>query len=204
MILLVSNAAKRGYPHTGDFLNPRQWNLTPTTPIWAADNDAFNGFNADAFKRMLDRIAVAPVPPKFVTVPDVVCNYVATGDLWVEWAREFRSRGIPQAYVLQNGIEEHPPEYAIPWSQIDAIFIGGDDRFKLGPYVRRFVWFAKHYARRWVHMGRVNSIRRMSYARAIGCDSCDGSGMARFPRTVLAPMAYHLQNEARQIQLELH
>lgn len=202
MILLVAGATKRGYPNTGEFFSPRRWGMPGNSPVWAADNDSFNGFNRDKFLRMLDRIAVAAVPPKFVVVPDVVCNHAATGDLWVKWAGEFSSRKIPQAFVLQNGIEEHPPEYAIPWGQIDAVFIGGDTAFKFSPWVREFTAFAKR-ARRWVHMGRVNSIRRMEYARAIGCDSCDGSGMARFPRSVLAPMAYHLQNEARQFQLDL-
>ena len=28
---------------------------------------------------------------------------------------------------------------------------------------------------KWVHMGRVNSLRRLRYASAIGCDSADGT-----------------------------
>ena len=32
----------------------------------------------------------------------------------------------------------------------------------------------------WVHMGRVNSLRRLAYAASIGCDSVDGTQWVRF------------------------
>lgn len=49
-------------------------------------------------------------------------------------------------------------------------------------------------------MGRVNSVRRMLYTKNIGCDSCDGSGMARFPRSVLLPLVRALEIDALQEQ----
>ena len=33
----------------------------------------------------------------------------------------------------------------------------------------------------WVHMGRVNSQRRLRYAHAIGCDSVDGTYLTYAP-----------------------
>jgi hypothetical protein len=45
---------------------------------------------------------------------------------------------------------------------------------KLGPEVEAIV--AEARARNvWVHMGRVNSLRRLAYAASIGCDSVDGT-----------------------------
>lgn len=38
---------------------------------------------------------------------------------------------------------------------------------------------------RWTHMGRVNSLRRIRYAKSIGCDSVDGSALAMFTDTYL-------------------
>jgi hypothetical protein len=38
---------------------------------------------------------------------------------------------------------------------------------------------------KWVHMGRVNSFKRMQYADAIGCDSADGAKMTRAPDQIL-------------------
>jgi hypothetical protein len=40
-------------------------------------------------------------------------------------------------------------------------------------------------------MGRVNSARRLAWAKAIGCDSADGSGYARFTDTHLPPALAH-------------
>ena len=34
--------------------------------------------------------------------------------------------------------------------------------------------------RKWVHMGRVNSERRIRYAASIGCDSIDGTKWVRW------------------------
>jgi hypothetical protein len=63
---------------------------------------------------------------------------------------------------------------------LGALFIGGaTDQFKLGPEVEAIV--AEARARNvWVHMGRVNSLRRLAYAASIGCDSVDGTQWVRF------------------------
>lgn len=53
-------------------------------------------------------------------------------------------------------------------------FIGGSDGWKLGPHARALTAEAKRRGK-WVHMGRVNSLKRFRYAESIGCDSCDGT-----------------------------
>ena len=88
----------------------------------------------------------------------------------------------------------------MPWDYCVAIFIGGTDAFKLGAFAREVVQYGK-LMKKWTHMGRVNSVRRLRYAQTIGCDSVDGSGMARFPR-VLHRMVNHLaQTELWQTSL---
>lgn len=207
MILFVANGARR-YPQyerfLGDFITPKRWSHQSNTATWAADNGCFGDFDPDQFRRMLDACAAQATRPKFVTVPDVVGNHRATMDRWLEWSREFEIRKLPRAMVLQNGIEQMPPEFAVPWSLVDALFIGGDDTFKLGPWVHWCIQFSKRAikpngTRIWTHMGRVNSVRRLSRALFIGCDSADGSGMARFPEAVLLPMLKRLAS--RQLQL---
>lgn len=84
---------------------------------------------------------------------------------------EPRLRGLPLAIVLQNGQETN----LAPWSKISAVFVGGDDKWKLGPEVREIVKKAKLLGK-WVHMGRVNGCKRLRYAQSIGCDSVDGTG----------------------------
>lgn len=190
--------------YVGDFISPRAYQQIGKTPIWAADNDAFSGFNPTRYERMLDKIAAAPNPPMFVTVPDRVGNHAGTMEAWENWQPEVNDRGLRAAFVLQNGVEADWQATKLPWSDMDALFIGGDIPFKFSAIVREIVAAANH-AGKWVHMGRVNSIKRMRYASAIGCDSCDGSGMARFPTTVLLPMVRALQRDdhitARQLTL---
>ncbi|MEY2411058.1 MAG: hypothetical protein QOF48_3728 [Verrucomicrobiota bacterium] len=194
MILLVAGAQRYADPRIGDFVTPHRWGLVGTTPVWAADNGAFSDFDASRFTKMLDAIAAAPIRPRFVTVPDVVCNHRATVELWLHWARALCERNLPRAFVIQNGIEDLPPRHALPWRNLDAIFIGGDTRFKFSPWVKACAWWARRLGK-WVHMGRVNSVRRLDYARSIGCHSCDGSGMARFRTNVLEPMRTSLNRE---------
>lgn len=180
MTLLVSAAGARSVPfpgQLGDFLVPDGWQRLPTTPVWAADNGAFHGFKEDRFLRLLDRVATHPVPPRFVTLPDVVGSHEGTLRLFGRWHRELADRNLNRAFVLQNGIGNWKD---VPWDYLEAVFIGGDTAFKLGRLVAHLVRLAK-FMGKWVHMGRVNSVRRLDYARSIGCDSCDGSGMASFP-----------------------
>lgn len=192
MVLLCANSSTRLHfnheqkRHLGDFVTPRSYNQRGRTSIWAADNDAFSGFNEDKYRRMLDRIAAASTPPQFVTLPDVVCNHEETLRLWGIWHRPLVWRNLNRAFVLQNGLEKWGWK-GVPWDYIEAVFIGGDTAFKLGEFVREIVACAKSF-RKWVHMGRVNSVKRMLYAKSIGCDSCDGSAMARFSTDTLIPM----------------
>lgn len=189
MVLFVAGAANRSpqfQRFLGDFVSPARRQHVGATDTWAADNGCFGDFSEDKFRAMLDAAATAPVAPVFVTVPDVVGNHAATCERWHEWTHEFRARGLKRAFVLQNGIEDLAPQEAIPWSLVDALFIGGNDEFKLGPWAREAMKVARRPRawggkRIWLHMGRVNSVRRMRLAQAFGCDSCDGSGMARFP-----------------------
>jgi hypothetical protein len=45
----------------------------------------------------------------------------------------------PIALVAQDGLEPLP----VPWEQLEALFIGGSSRWKLGPHAARLVREAK-------------------------------------------------------------
>jgi hypothetical protein len=89
-----------------------------------------------------------------------------------------------------------------PWDLLDCIFIGGSTAFKLGAEAARIVVEA-HLLRKWVHMGRVNTQRRLQYAAAIGVDSVDGSGWSRFPADMLRRHGAALRTMAAQRRLIL-
>lgn len=179
MILLASGSALINrfgcQPWLGQLLCPRSRNRI-VLPRWAADNAAFSRFNASAYMAMVERIAIEPTRPLFVTVPDVVADAVATMADWRRWVKILRPLGLPLAFVLQDGVEC----VGVPWDQCAAVFVGGSTAFKVGPVARAHVEKARHCGV-WVHMGRVNTVRRLMYAQQIGCDSVDGSGFARFP-----------------------
>src|SRR5260221_14285962 len=62
----------------------------------------------------------------------------------------------------------------VPWNEIDAIFLGGSDDFKIGEAGRLVTERAKAEGK-LVHMGRVNSERRMLIANRWDCDTADGT-----------------------------
>lgn len=192
MILLASGSALiaryGGEPWLGQLLCPRSRNAI-VLKHWAADNAAFSKFDADAYLRMVREIADgiaptcptidAPLPrPLFVTVPDVVGNAHETRWRFANWYPVLKPFRLPLAYVLQDG------EITPPWPLIAAVFVGGSTAFKVGPEARAFIAEAQRLGK-WVHMGRVNTVRRMMYAQQIGVDSVDGSGFARFPDAML-------------------
>lgn len=141
---------------------------------WAADNGAFSGFDAERFRRFLDAIKLQP-RCLFVACPDVVGDAASTLRWFGEWCLEVRSAGHPVAMVGQDGSEKTD----IPWSDFDAWFIGGSTRWKLSQASVDLAAEAKGRGK-WIHCGRVNSMKRLGWAMRIGCDSCDGSSYSRF------------------------
>lgn len=146
---------------------------------WAADNDAYLAWNEPRFRRMLDTITGLP-GCLFVTSPDIVGDHPATLRRFWDWQPELAGRDLPIAFVAQDGVT---PD-TIPWEHCAAVFLGGTDTFKLGPDARAVAHAARARGH-WLHMGRVNSYRRMRYAHALGCDSIDGTNFARWNKAKL-------------------
>jgi hypothetical protein len=114
----------------------------------------------------------------------VVGDARGTMRLFAAWAPRIRSLGLPVGLVAQDGMHE----IDIPWPEIDAIFIGGTDAFKLGHHAGGLVREAADRGK-WAHMGRVNGVGRLKYAMSLGADSVDGSGLARFSREKMPRLA---------------
>lgn len=200
MLLLVSGATKtvRQYttsPHLGRLIQPRCGNDIVDIAMcglpWAADNDCFQGLDTRAYRAMLDKIAVQDTTRLlFVTVPDVVADCAQTGALFTEWLPVLQDRGLPPALVAQDGLTED----AVPWGDVRALFIGGSTAWKLGTDAAHLVRAAKVRGV-WVHVGRVNSLTRLTYIDGLGVDSFDGTQFSRYPDTYiphyLGRLPYH-------------
>jgi hypothetical protein len=175
------------HPALGRLIQPRHTSSIEATAAagipWAADNDCFQGLDADAFTRMIGRLEGLD-GCLFVTVPDVVGDAKATAAQFDRWAPELEARGLPVALVLQDGIDELGDWLEATWPRLAAVFVGGTDDFKLGPIAARLAAEAKDRGL-WVHWGRVNTRRRMDHIAATGAaDSFDGSSWAIFRKAV--------------------
>lgn len=160
-------------------------NVTPWWGAWAADNGCFakgEAFDADAWLRWLDSWpAEERARCLFAVAPDVVGNMAATLERSAPYLARIRSLGYRAALVAQDGAED----IALPWNDFDALFIGGSTAWKLSAEACLVVAQA-HLAGKWVHMGRVNSLRRYRMAAMWGCKSVDGTYLA-FGPTVNLP-----------------
>lgn len=194
MKILVSGATKTmrrlaGHPNLGQLLTPQDGNSILAGMPYAADNAAYSNWDEGKFISLLNRLQ--GLSPMWVASPDVVGKAIETDRLLDKWWPEIKEkRGLPVALVLQNGQESIglPAEW-----KFDAVFIGGDDAFKLGGYVRYIVEKMKKQGKP-VHMGRVNSLKRVQYAFEIGCDSVDGTQFSMFSETYLPKFLRYLES----------
>ena len=157
--------------------------LTPLTNykrwdgVFAIDNGAFSGFDSKAFARLLERNKDCADKCLFVSLPDVVASARRTLEIYkLNWEYKWIPTGYKRALVAQDGIED----LDIPWTDLDAIFIGGGDPWKDSKSSLDVVRAAKILGKH-VHVGRVNTARRFKLFQEAGADTCDGTGVVRFP-----------------------
>ena len=179
----------------GQLVTPSSGNTPIPGARWALDNGAYSAkWSPERWSRTLDRYADTP-GCLWATVPDVVGDAEATEVLWRRWWSAPMRRGYCAAWVAQDGCRWLP---AGP----KACFLGGSTGWKLGPHARAVVRAAKARGM-WVHMGRVNSLRRLRYAQAIGCDSVDGTYLAYAPDANLRRLLAWLDDIRTQQVLDL-
>lgn len=174
---------------------PAQGIDVPEAVTWCADNGCFGkGYPGDAqwFGWLESQTHLANTCA-FAVAPDVVGDAAATLERSTPWLPRIRDLGLLAAFVAQDGLT---PD-ATPWGQFDVLFIGGGTEWKLGPQPRILAAMAADHGIP-VHMGRVNSLRRLMYADAIGCSSVDGTHLIFGPDLGLAQLrrwlAFHRNN----------
>jgi hypothetical protein len=162
------------------------WQLrTPLTSYalsgkpYGLDNGCFSGALPERWRAMLDEAEASR--PVFVALPDIVGSARRTMDLFEVFEHE--TAGLPRALVLQDGINE----VAIPWRKIDAVFVGGTDRFKTSDEATAAIKCAKMLGK-WVHVGRVNTPPRTEFFSGLA-DSIDGSGISRYDHMLEAVLS---------------
>lgn len=136
--------------------------------VVAADNGCFQKSWDPG--RWRDWISCIDREVEFAVVPDVVGDWHATRSAWDQYLVEVTRRCFTPAFVLQDGQRS----VDVPWDQAGYLFIGGSTEFKLSDAARRLTSEACERGL-GVHMGRVNSYKRLQLASDWGCISADGT-----------------------------
>lgn len=130
-------------------------------------------FVAAEFTSALDRLGPGA---DWVVVPDIVLGGQASLELSIGWLPRVLSAAPRALVAVQNGMA--PADVRPLLGPSVGIFVGGDTRWKeqtIG------LWSALgRELRCWVHVGRVNTARRIRICTAEGATSFDGSSPARF------------------------
>lgn len=159
----------------GQIITPRTGTKAPRG-IWCMDNGAFTGtFREDWFFSFLEKKEPYRDTCWFVTVPDSVANAIETQYKFRHYAWKIKAMGWPVAFVAQDGQESmpFPPEF-------DFLFVGGTTEWKMSRAAEYCIWYAKQMGA-GVHVGRVNSLKRIRHFQLLGVDSVDGTRPAIEP-----------------------
>lgn len=147
-------------------------------PWWGADIVGMNGNHSP--EQGLDWLSRLPTERcLFAVSPDAYPDAEESLRRGLEYAPLIRELGFPVAVVAQDGAES----MRWPWDDIDCLFIGGQQRkpgwkeWKESDEAAGLARRARN-AGKWVHMGRVNTARRLRRARLMGCLSVDGTKVA--------------------------
>jgi hypothetical protein len=159
---------------------------------WAADNGCFAAkWVEDRWIKWLELLPLEGC--LFAVAPDVYPDATESLRRGLEFAPILRDMGFRVAVVAQNGAED----LDWPWDEIDCLFIGGmktiksKDEWKLSNAAADLAHTARN-AGKQVHMGRVNSYKRLERAREMGCTSVDGTYIAKGPNLNVKRMSRFL------------
>ena len=163
------------------------------------DNGAF-GHNEDwdeqAWLHLLDWARISGQEPRWCIVPDVVGDRDRTLDRWHIYSRVAAMYGWPLAFAVQDGMT--PKD--VP-ADASVVFVGGTTEWKW-----RTVGMWCGYFKR-VHVGRVNTYRRLWECHNAGAESIDGTGWMRGDQRQYRGLVAYLEESTgatqRTVQTEL-
>ncbi len=150
---------------------------------YAIDNGAWTAFqqgvkfNERLFMKAIDLLGEHA---DWIVLPDIVAEGLKSLDYSLTWLE--RLRGIPTQLLIavQDGMKVEDVRSIL--NPTLGIFIGGTTEWKEQTAVQ---WGSVARRRNcYLHVGRVNSARRIAICAAAGADSFDGSSVTRFASTL--------------------
>lgn len=129
----------------------------------------------------------------WTVLPDIVAGGLPSLDLSLKWMRRVLDESPRALIAVQNGMAA---EDVMPFlGERVGIFVGGDTHWKLRTLP---IWGAA--AKRvgcWLHVGRVNSARRIFSCAIAGATSFDGTSASRYADSLPA-----LDHARKQLSLQ--
>jgi hypothetical protein len=150
---------------------------------YALDNGAWTAhrqgrlFDERAF---LGAVELLGEGAQFVVVPDIVCGGLASLRLSEAWLPRLDGVGRRRLLAVQNGMA--PADVRGLLSSQVGIFVGGDSAWKettlpaWGDLAREIGCY--------LHVGRVNTVRRIRLCQLADAQSFDGTSVSRFATTI--------------------
>jgi hypothetical protein len=149
---------------------------------YALDNGAWTyhqkslPFDGNAFARAVDLLGARA---DWIVIPDRVGDAAGTFELFEQWWPRLHGAGL-LLFALQDGMTA--ADVAQVCRPGVGLFVGGSTAFKERD-ARGWGEFARARSL-YLHMGRVNSARRIAIAAEAGVHSVDGTSASRFAVTI--------------------
>lgn len=145
---------------------------------YAIDNGAWTAhtqakpFDERAFVAVVEKLGGGA---DWIALPDIVCGGLSSLEMskwWLSWV----SRFAPVLYPVQDGMGPEDVRHLLHPEA--GIFVGGSTEWKLDTLS---TWAA--LAREvgcWLHVGRVNTVRRIRRCIDVGATSFDGTAVTKY------------------------
>lgn len=116
----------------------------------------------------------------WVVAPDIVAGGTASLDLSMSWLPQLLNLSRMVLIAVQDGMVPNDVRGVV--GQSVGIFVGGSTAWKLSS-LRMWGQLAREQACH-MHVGRVNTARRIRLCQDAGADSFDGTSVTRFSKTL--------------------
>ncbi|SAL00535.1 hypothetical protein AWB81_05903 [Caballeronia arationis] len=150
---------------------------------YALDNGAWRAYQrGEAFDQRAFAVAVDRRGERadWLVLPDIVMGGMASLDFSLKWLERLRGMPCRMLIAVQNGMQVD--DVASLLSPAVGIFIGGSTEWK---EQTAHVWGSLARRRHcYLHVGRVNSARRLRICAAAGANSFDGTSLSRYAKTL--------------------
>lgn len=186
---MIAYAARTGTKKNLEVLRAANWRIMlppgerrdpPPGFRFAIDNGAWKAFqqklpfDGESFAWLVERHGAAA---DFVVIPDIVAGGQDSFEMSIAWINRLKHLRLI-LFSVQDGMNVSDVGAVLERHPNMGIFLGGSTEWKLR---NMYAWGMVAYAmRRYYHVARVNTQRRLRLAQEAGAISFDGSSVSRF------------------------